>query len=108
MPSKLQEFKAGVFQALGHPTRVAIVESLRDGEISAGTIIERVSAQQASVSQHLKMLRAKGVVVSRKEGNQVYYSLRDPSIGDVLDIMKTYFQSQLQETADLLHEIEQD
>lgn len=108
MATPLQEFKAGIFQALGHPTRIAIVELLRDGEMSAGAINERVPAQQAAVSQHLGVLRSKGVVVSRKEGNQVYYSLRDPAIREVLDIMRTYFESQLSEAASLLHEMKEE
>ena len=108
MRTTLHEFKAGIFQALGHPARVAIVECLRDGEMPAGAILDKVPAQQASVSQHLAVLRAKGVVVGRKEGNQVYYSLRDPAIGLVLDIMKSYFESQLREAAEMLQEMKAD
>ncbi|GJM27181.1 MAG: transcriptional regulator [Phycisphaerae bacterium] len=106
MGTPLQDFKAGIFQALGHPTRIAIVEALQNGELTAGAILEKVSGQQASISQHLSVLRSKGVVVSRKEGNQVFYTLRDEAISSVLAIMKTYFEAQLREAADLLQEIE--
>ena len=72
MPDVLRQFKATVFQALAHPTRIAIVEVLRDGEMPAGAIIEKLGLEQANTSQHLSVLRARNIVVSRKEGNQVF------------------------------------
>ena len=69
MQDALRQFKADFFQALAHPTRIAIVEQLRDGELSAGALMERLGVEQANVSQHLAVLRAKRVVVSRKEGH---------------------------------------
>ena len=74
MQNALREYKASVFQALAHPTRVAIVEVLREGEMSAGAIQERLGVEQANVSQHLAILRNRQIVNSRKEGNQVFYS----------------------------------
>src|SRR5262245_24073764 len=104
----LRRFKAQIFQALAHPTRIAVVEALRGGELSAGTLQERLSLEQANLSQHLAVLRAKQVLVSRKAGNQVYYSLRDPVLVDVLDLLRKYFRAQLKETRDLLGEIVQE
>src|SRR5689334_20688288 len=106
MQEALRRFKANVFQALSHPTRIAIVEMLRDGELSAGVIIERLGVEQANASQHLAVLRAKQIVVNRKEGNQVFYSVRDPLLIEVLDIMRRYFQSHLSESMQMLHEME--
>jgi len=105
---ELRRFKADIFQALGHPTRIAIVETLRNGEKSAGQIIEELEIEQANASQHLTVLRSKQVVVNRKEGNQVFYSLRDPVLVEVLDILKRYFYSQLSQTASMLKEIRKD
>jgi len=105
---ELRRFKAEIFQALGHPTRVAIVETLRNGEKSAGQIIEELEIEQANASQHLTVLRSKQVVVNRKEGNQVFYSLRDPVLIEVLEILKRYFYSQLSQTASMLKEIRAD
>ena len=78
MPNQLRAYKASIFQALSHPTRIAIVEILRNGELSAGAIQERLAVEQANLSQHLTILRNRQIVVNRKEGNQVFYSLRDP------------------------------
>ena len=106
MPETLRQFKAEVFHALAHPTRIAILELLRDGELAAGTIIERLGMEQANVSQHLAVLRAKLIVVNRKAGNQVFYSVRDPLIIEVLDLMKKYLHKHLSEVLNLMEEAE--
>ena len=103
---ELRRFKAEIFQALAHPTRIAIVELLRNGEMSAGHLIERLGLEQANASQHLAVLRSKQIVVNRKEGNQVFYSLRDPILGKVLDLMREYFQAHLSEALELLEDMQ--
>ena len=108
MTQELRRFKAEIFQALAHPTRIAIVELLRNGELSAGQLIEQLGLEQANASQHLAVLRGKQIVVNRKDGNQVFYSLRDKALIEVLDILKRYFYSQLTQTASMLKEIRAD
>lgn len=70
MPDSLRRFKADIFQALAHPTRIAIIELLEDGELSAGELIEKLGMEQANISQHLAVLRAKQLVVNRKAGTR--------------------------------------
>jgi ArsR family transcriptional regulator len=106
MAHELRRFKAEIFHALAHPTRIAIVEALRDRERSAGQLIEQLGLEQANASQHFAILRARQIVTNRKEGNQVYYSLRDPALIEVLDILKRYFYSQLSQTKSMLEEIQ--
>jgi DNA-binding transcriptional ArsR family regulator len=106
VPDALRQFKASIFQALAHPTRIAIIEALRDGELAAGAIIERLGLEQANASQHLAILRVKQIVSSRKEGNQVFYSVRDPLLIEVLDIMRRYFQAHLEEAMSMLQQID--
>jgi DNA-binding transcriptional ArsR family regulator len=108
MSQELRQFKAEIFQALAHPTRIAIVELLRRGEMPAGRLIEQLGLEQANASQHLAVLRSKLIVAGRKEGNQVFYSLRDPALIEVLDIMTRYFHSQLSHTISMLKEIRMD
>jgi DNA-binding transcriptional ArsR family regulator len=93
----LRQFKAEFFQALAHPTRIAIVEQLREGELSAGALIKRLNIEQANASQHLAVLRGKKILVSRKAGNQVFYSVRHPLIIEVLDVMRSYFHAHMNE-----------
>lgn len=106
MDSPLRAFKAQIFQALAHPTRIAIVEALRDGEVGAGALLGQVSVEQANLSQHLTVLRARQVVNARKVGNQVYYSLRDPVLVDVLDLLKKYFYTHLNRSVAMLDEMD--
>lgn len=106
MPDSLRRFKADIFQALAHPTRIAIVELLEIGELSAGELIERLGMEQANVSQHLAILRSKQLVINRKAGNQVFYSVRDPLILKVLALMRRYFQKHLKESLEMLEEMD--
>lgn len=106
MPSALRQFKAQIFQALAHPTRIAIVEALRDGEVGAGALGEQLQVEQANLSQHLAVLRARHVVVSRKVGNQVFYAVRDRALIEVLDLLKHYITGHLQDTVAVLAESE--
>ncbi len=104
--SLLREYKASIFQALAHPTRIAILEVLREGELSARAIQERLGIEQANLSQHLAILRSRQIVTHRKEGNQVFYSLRNKVLLKVLDMMRQHFQANLSEAAQMLSEIE--
>ena len=106
MQNLLRAYKASLFQALSHPSRIAIVEVLRDGELSARAIQERLGLEQANLSQHLAVLRSRQIVLNRKEGNQVFYSLKSPVLSEVLDIMRRYFQANLAEAVQMLGEID--
>jgi DNA-binding transcriptional ArsR family regulator len=106
MRDSLRRFKAGVFQALAHPTRIALIELLRKGEVPVSRLYERLGLEQANVSQHLAVLRSRHIVVARKDGNQVFYSLRDPILGKVLDLMREYFQAHLSEALQLLEDMQ--
>jgi ArsR family transcriptional regulator len=106
MQEALRRFKADLFQALAHPTRIAVLELLSDGELSAGALIEKLGMEQANVSQHLAVLRSKHLVLNRRAGNQVFYSVRDPIIIEVLNLMRTYFQAHLKESLGMLGEME--
>ena len=107
MQESLHRFKAGVFQRWPIRLRVAIVELLRDEkEVPVSRIYERLGLEQANASQHLAVLRSKQIVVGRKDGNQVFYSLRDPLLGKVLDVMRQYFHAHLHESLAMLKDME--
>lgn len=90
---------------LAHPSRIHIIECLRDGELPVSAIIEQTGLEPANASQHLALLRARQLVVTRKGGGQVFYDLRDPMLTEVLDVMKKYFQTHLEEALSILKEI---
>jgi ArsR family transcriptional regulator len=97
VPDSIRRLKAGIFQALGHPTRIAILELLERGEIPAGTLIKELGMEQANISQHLAVLRAQKIVVNRKVGNQVFYSVRDTVILEVLALLRDFLQKHAKE-----------
>jgi DNA-binding transcriptional ArsR family regulator len=107
-PDPLRAFKAGVFQALAHPTRIAILDELRAGELNAGTLAERLRVEQANLSQHLAVLRGRQVVVNRRVANQVLYAVRDPVLFQVLDLMRQYFLAQANEARAMFDTLEGD
>lgn len=98
----LRRFKADVFQILANPTRIHIIECLRDCELSVNSIKEELGVEASNASQHLAVLRSKGLVTTRKEGHHVYYSLRDPLLTEVLDAMKKYFKAYAKESLAVL------
>lgn len=102
----LRKFKAEVFQALAHPTRIHIIETLAEGELSVGAIQGRVKVEPANLSQHLSVLRHKHLVITRKEGNQVLYSVRDPLLIEALEIMRRYFQRHFEDAIAILKNME--
>jgi len=102
----LRKFKAEIFSVLAHPTRIHVIETLRDGEKSVGAILEHVKVEPANLSQHLSVLRMKHLVISRKDGNQVLYSLRDPLLIEVLDAMRQYFQRYFEDSIEILKRME--
>ena len=106
MPDSLRQFKAEIFQALGNPTRIAIVDELRDGALTVGVLAGRLDAEQSNISQHLAVLRARQIVATRKVANQVFYSVRDPLIWKILDLMRKYFEKQVVESVAVLEGVE--
>jgi len=107
MPDSLRQFKAEMFQALGHATRIAIVDELRDGALTVGAIAERLDAEQSNISQHLAVLRSRQILTTRKVANQVFYSVRDPQIWKILDLMRKYFEKQVGESMAMLESAEE-
>ena len=71
----MQDDNAGVFRALADPTRRQILQDLRLGELAAGEIASRFPISGPSVSRHLSILKAAGLVTERREANRILYSL---------------------------------
>ena len=67
--------ETGVFKALADPTRRQILQDLRGGELAAGQIAARFPISGPSISRHLTVLKAAGLVVEKREANRIYYTL---------------------------------
>ena len=83
------QFKAQVLKALAHPTRLALTELLMDGELCVCELIESLGLEQAIISKHLQVLRKAGLVVSRKDGLNIYYKIACPCIKKLLSEITT-------------------
>lgn len=75
---------AKLFRGLGDPTRLAILEALREGERRVVDLVDLVGRAQPNVSNHLACLRECGLVVARPSGRETYYALADERMEDVL------------------------
>ena len=102
----LQVWKADFFKALAHPARIKILEYLRHGEKTAGEILEALGMEQSNGSQHLAVLRNKNILVARREGLNVFYSVRDPMLYQILDLLRQYFHEHLSELRGLLEALD--
>ena len=102
---ELQTFKAQFFRALAHPTRIRILEILVRGERTVQELQTALTLDQPFVSQQLAVLRNQGIVSARKEGLSVRYTLRDPLVGELLDLARRVFNNQLGNTQGLLREL---
>jgi len=83
MPTKSEDTfrkQARVLKALANESRLRIVDRLYRGECSVGELTEMIGSDQSTVSKHLAILRAHGVVSDRREGNVVYYKLMTPCV----------------------------
>lgn len=89
------ELHAGLCKALADPKRLLIIETLRGGPRTVGDISGDLGLSQSNVSQHLAILRQRGVVRARRLGNNVFYSLATPKILEALDILRDVMNEQL-------------
>ena len=81
-------------KGLADPKRLLILNALRHGELSVTGICDEVGFAQANVSQHLAVLRDRGLVTARKEGQYVYYSVTSPKIIEALDLLREVMTEQ--------------
>ena len=102
---ELQTFKAQFFRALAHPTRIRILEHLVRGGRTVQELQDALALDQPIVSQQLAVLRNRGIVSAQKEGSSVRYELRDPAVGDLLDVARRIFNNQFATTRGLLREL---
>lgn len=92
------ERAAEVLKTVAHPVRLQIVDLLDRGEQTVTALCQLLGAQQPYVSQQLNLMKAKGVLSSRRSGTQVYYVLADPRVAKIIQCVRE--QSSVQEDAD--------
>ncbi len=102
------QLKSDLFKALGHPLRVQVLEQLVVGERSVGLLADALGCELSNLSQQLGVLRRAGVVVTRREGNSIFYSLREQSTVELLAAAKRMVLTNLTDSHALLRHLEQE
>lgn len=93
--AELHELHARVCKAISEPKRLLIINELRDRELSVGDLCDALDLSQSNVSQHLAILRERGVVLSRREGTSVFYLLRGSNVIAVVDLLRDFLAEDL-------------
>ena len=90
------ETRARIMKALGHPTRLFMVDELSRGDRCVCELTEMVGADTSTVSKHLSLLREAGIVDFEKRGTQVYYHLAAPCVRDFFACLESMVQTNIQ------------
>jgi ArsR family transcriptional regulator len=93
--NELYQLHASVCKGLADPKRLLILNALRDGERSVTDLVDELDIPQANVSQHLAVLRDRGLVSGRRDGQWVYYSLTSTKIVEAMDLLREVMSEQL-------------
>jgi len=103
---QLSNFKAEFFKALAHPLRISILDALRDGELTVNELSQIFKVEPANASQQLAILRNRNIIIARKKGSSVYYSISDKTVFKLLDVARDIFNNHLIGVRSMLEEIE--
>jgi DNA-binding transcriptional ArsR family regulator len=96
------KLKADFLKALAHPQRLAIIELLKNGEMSVGQLVSNLGVEQSSISKNLSVLRQVGILHSRQEKVSVFYAIRDQDIFRVLRLVADILSKKLKESEQVL------
>ena len=102
---ELYKLKAELCKTFADPSRLIIINELRNSEKQVGKLVQILQIPQAVVSRHLAILRNKGVVTARRQGTKVFYSLTDPKIGEACDMVHQVLLNNLERNRDLAKKI---
>lgn len=105
MDKKVFELQAEICKTLANPKRLEILSALREGELTVGSLAERLGITKANVSQHLAVLRQRKIVAARREGVNVYYRINNPRITEACSLMKEVLKDQLEDDRELAGKI---
>ena len=106
MSEPIYQLKAEFFKTLGHPARIRILELLAEGEHSVGELMPKVALEASHLSQQLAVLRRTGMVVARKQGNSVIYSVASEDMAELLLLARKVLTGLLTDQMDLLKDLQ--
>ncbi len=92
---------AEICKVLGHSIRIALIDQLRDGEMSAGDLARLLNISYANLSQHLAIMRQNGIVEARREGSHIYYRISSPKVVRACRLMREVLMEHLTQNSEL-------
>ncbi|MBI2979717.1 MAG: winged helix-turn-helix transcriptional regulator [Chloroflexi bacterium] len=102
MEDQLYSYHAEMCKVLSHPKRLELINTLRDKEMGAGELGERLRLSPANLSQHLTMMKERHILTSRKEGNAAYYRIADSRLLEAFDLLREILFEQIRQDAALI------
>ena len=102
MEDQIYIYHAEMCKVFSHPKRLELINTLRDKEMSAGELGERLQLAPANLSQHLTMMRERHILASKKEGNVVYYRIANPRLLEAFDLLREILFTQIRQDAALI------
>jgi len=105
MEERVLELKADILKALAQPTRLKILELLRDGEKCICEIVPAINGEQSNISRHISLMQRSNLVTTRKDGVKVMVKVSDPKIFDLLDRVSSILKTRMNEQSRLISAI---
>ncbi len=105
MEERVLELKAEILKALAQPTRLRILELLRDGERCICEIVPAINGEQSNISRHISLMQKSNLVTTRKDGVKVMVKVSDPKIFDLLDRVSSILRTRMNEQSRLIRAI---
>ncbi|MFG1912506.1 ArsR/SmtB family transcription factor [Kribbella sp. NPDC048928] len=102
MTTPLHQLKAEFFKTLGHPARIRVLELLSERDMAVSELLPELGLEASNLSQQLAVLRRAGLVTTRREGSQVYYSLTSPRVAELLAVARGILTTVLSDQVELL------
>jgi len=102
MEERVLELKAEILKALAQPTRLKILEILRNGEKCICEIVPAINGEQSNISRHISLMQKSHLVTTRKDGVKVMVKVKDPKIFEILDNISLLLKKQIVETGKLI------
>ncbi|MCJ7747267.1 MAG: metalloregulator ArsR/SmtB family transcription factor [Desulfobacterales bacterium] len=103
MEERVLELKAEILKALAQPTRLKILELLRNGEKCICEIVPALNGEQSNISRHISLMQKSHLVTTRKDGVRVMVKVKDPKLFEILDNISLLLKKQIVETGKLIH-----
>ncbi|MBI3989130.1 MAG: winged helix-turn-helix transcriptional regulator [candidate division NC10 bacterium] len=102
MEERLYELHASVCKIMASPKRLKLINTLRDKEMTVGELVHLTGMGKVNVSQHLAVLREKGIVTARRDGMHIYYKLANPKVLQACELMREVLFDQFSEQRQVL------